>query len=84
MVTVTVEPVGCDGRASPIRTTACVASSADTTPGSCEGQAGFLTAQVYYTYSPGATYTAKGSGCAAVYVTPTAICDSLGPISATL
>jgi len=66
-------------------TVACVQLQGSDGPGQCAQQNGILTAQVFYQpYRRGATYIATGRGCANTGNPPQPICQSMGPLTATL
>jgi hypothetical protein len=66
-------------------TVACVQLQGGDGPGQCAQQNGILTAQVFYQpYRRGATYIATGRGCANTGNPPQPICQSMGPLTATL
>ena len=84
VVTATLSPAACD-RSVVYQAVACVQMQGDDGPGQCAQQNGILMAQVFYQpYRPGATYMATGRGCASTGNPPRAVCQSKGPISATL
>ena len=84
VVTATLSPAACD-RSVPYQAVACVQMQGDEGPGQCAQQNGILMAQVFYQpYRPGATYIATGRGCANTGNPPRAVCQSKGPITATL
>jgi hypothetical protein len=84
VVTATLAPRACD-HAVAYQSVACVQMQGDDGPGQCAQQNGILMAQVFYQpYRPGATYIATGRGCASTGNPPQAVCQSKGPISATL
>ena len=66
-------------------TVACVQLQGSDGPGQCAQQNGILTAQVFYQpYRRGATYIATGRGFANTGNPPQPICQSMGPLTATL
>ena len=84
VVTATLSPAACD-RSVVFQAVACVQMQGEDGPGQCAQQNGILTAQVFYQpYRPGATYIATGRGCASTGNPPRAVCQSKGPIAATL
>jgi len=84
LVTATLSPAACD-RSVAYQAVACVRMQGDDGPGQCAQQNGILMAQVFYQpYRPGATYMATGRGCASTGNPARAVCQSKGPISATL
>jgi hypothetical protein len=84
VVTATLSPAACD-RSVAYQAVACVQMQGDDGPGQCAQQNGILMAQVFYQpYRPGATYIATGRGCASGGNPPQAVCQSKGPITATL
>ena len=84
VVTATLSPTACD-RSVAYQAVACVRMQGEDGPGQCAQQNGILMAQVFYQpYRPGATYTATGRGCANTGNPPQQICESKGPIAATL
>lgn len=85
MVTTTVAPGGCVVAAEPTMSVACIQMQGSQTAEQCEHKEGTQTAQVYYApYRRGATYTATGSGCASTGNPPQSICQTTGPLTATL
>jgi hypothetical protein len=83
-VTATLSPAGCDQSVAYL-TVACVQMQGSDGPGQCAQQNGILTAQVFYQpYRPGATYTATGRGCANTGNPPQPVCQTMGPMTATL
>ncbi len=84
VVTATLSPTACD-RSVAYQAVACIQMQGDDGPGQCAQQNGILMAQVFYQpYRPGATYMATGRGCAITGNPPRAVCQSKGPLSATL
>ena len=84
VVTATMSPAACD-RTVAYQAVACVQMQGEDGPGQCAEQNGILMAQVFYQpYRPGATYIATGKGCANTGNPPQAVCQSKGPIAATL
>ena len=84
VVTATLSPAGCDQSVAYL-TVACVQMQGSDGPGQCAQQNGILTAQVFYQpYRPGATYTATGRGCANTGNPPQPVCETMGPLTATL
>lgn len=66
-------------------TVACVQLQGGDGPGQCAQQNGILTAQVFFQpYHPGATYVSTGRGCANTGNPPQPICETFGPITATV
>jgi len=85
MVTTTVAPGGCVVAAEPTLSVACIQMQGSQTAEQCEYKEGTQTAQVYYApYRAGATYTATGRGCASTGNPPQSICQTTGPLTATL
>jgi hypothetical protein len=85
MVTATVAPAGCVVAAEPTLSVACVQMQGSQTAEQCDYREGTQTAQVYYApYRAGATYTATGRGCASTGNPPRSICQTSGPLTATL
>ena len=71
MVTTSLPPAQCKGRANSIHTSACLNAEGSGTPGVCQRATGQNTAQVFYSpYRPGTTYVATGAGCASVVAIP--------------
>src|SRR5690606_26440360 len=84
MVSVTMAPAGCDG-AVPYQSVACVQIEGSPGARQCKQNTGPLTARVYLSpYQPGATYVATGRGCATIGNPPQPVCESPGPVTATL
>lgn len=84
VVTATLSVAGCDQSVAYL-TVACVQMQGSDGPGQCAQQNGILTAQVFYQpYRPGATYTATGRGCANTGNPPQPVCETMGPLTATL
>ncbi|RDH79732.1 hypothetical protein DVS77_05925 [Mycolicibacterium moriokaense] len=84
VVTATLSPAACNQSVA-YQAVACVRMQGDDGPGQCAQQNGILMAQVFYQpYRQGATYIATGRGCAGTGNPPQAVCQSEGPISATL
>jgi hypothetical protein len=84
MVTATISPAACTGTANPKSSQVCLTDGGPG-PGTCELASGYETAQVYLSpYVPGTSYTAKGTGCAAVATPSAAMCSTVGPKAATL
>lgn len=84
VVTATLSPADCD-RSEPYLSVACVQLQGSDGPGKCQQGEGNLTAQVYYApYRPGATYISTGRGCASTGNPPLPVCQTTGPITATL
>jgi hypothetical protein len=85
MVTATVDPAACGVAAEPTLSVACVQMQGSQSAEQCDFIEGPGTAQVYYApYRPGATYTATGRGCASTGNPPRSICQTSGPLTATL
>ncbi|MDT5129040.1 MAG: hypothetical protein QOH54_4684 [Mycobacterium sp.] len=85
MVTATVDPAGCVVAAEPTLSVACVQMQGSQSTELCDSTEGPGTAQVYYApYRAGATYTATGRGCASTGNPPRSICQTSGPLTATL
>lgn len=85
MVTATVAPAGCVVAAEPTLSVACVQMAGSQSAEQCDFREGVQTAQVYYApYRAGATYTATGRGCASTGNPPKSICQTSGPLTATL
>ena len=83
-VSATMSIAGCDQSVA-YQTVACVQLQGSDGPGQCARQNGILTAQVFYQpYRPGATYIATGRGCANTGNPPQQVCQSTGPLTATL
>ena len=83
-VTATLAPAGCD-RSVTYLSVACLQLQGSDGPGQCAEGPGILPAQVYYQpYRRGATYIATGRGCATTGNPPQPVCQSNGPITATL
>ncbi|KUI43659.1 hypothetical protein AU197_23995 [Mycobacterium sp. IS-1590] len=84
MVAVTMSPSGCDG-GTPYQSIACVELQGNAGPENCVQNNGLLTARAYYSpYQPGATYVAMGRGCSTSGNPPEPVCESSGPLTATL
>ena len=82
-VTATLTPAACTGTANPKSSQICI--TVGDSVGQCVQANGYATAQAFLApYTPGLTYTAKGSGCAGIATPSAAICSSVGPKSATL
>lgn len=85
MVTTTVAPAACAVAAEPTLSVACIQMQGSQTAEQCEYKEGTQTAQVYYApYRAGTTYTATGRGCASTGNPPKSICQTTGPLTATL
>ena len=84
LVTATVSPAGCEVPASPHQSVACLQLQGGDSAGQCMHSGGIVTAQVYYSYRPGATYVSTGRGCASTGNPPRSICQVVGPFTATL
>jgi hypothetical protein len=61
VITATMHPVHCDGRAGPTRSTVCI-DTADA-PAACATAYAWNSAQVFVGPSESASYTAHGEGC---------------------
>lgn len=84
MVTATITPAACTGPVNSNSTQVCL-STAGLVMDRCAFNTGQGAAQAYFgPYVPGATYTAKGRGCAGSYRPASTVCETLGPVSATL
>ena len=85
VVTATVEPAGCGVAAQVTLSIACVQMQGSESAEQCSQTSGPGTASVYFApYRPGATYVATGRGCASVGNPPRSICQTTGPLTATL
>ena len=85
MVTATVEAAACGVGAEPTSSVACIQMQGSDSAEQCDVGEGILTAQVYYApYRAGATYTATGRGCALTGNPPRSVCQTSGPLTATL
>jgi len=85
MVTTSLPPAQCQGRANSIHTTACLNAEGSGTAPICQRATGQVTAQVFYSpYRPGTTYVATGSGCATGVEPVRSYCSSVGPLTVTL
>jgi hypothetical protein len=85
MVTATVDPAACGVAAEPTLSVACVQMQGSQSAEQCDMTEGPGTAQVYYApYRAGATYTATGRGCASTGNPPRSLCQTSGPLTATL
>jgi hypothetical protein len=84
VVTANVSAAKCASSVNPSDTTLCLRASSDDSAGQCVTSAGVASVQVSYPYRPGTTYTAKGVGCVAVYTANESLCQSFGPVTATL
>ena len=83
-VSATLAIAGCNHSVA-YMTVACVQLQGSDGPGQCAQQNGNLTAQVFFQpYRPGATYVATGRGCANTGNPPRPVCQSAGPLTATL
>lgn len=84
VVTATLSPASCD-QSNVSLSVACVQLQGSDGHEQCDQGEGIIPAQVYYQpYRPGATYVATGRGCALKGNPPQPICDTTGPIAATL
>lgn len=84
VVTATLSPSACD-LSETYLSVACVQLQGSDGPEQCAQAVGILPAQVFYQpYRPGATYIATGRGCANKGNPPQPLCDSAGPLTATL
>src|ERR1700754_3097802 len=84
VVTATLSPAACD-RSTTYLSVACVQLQGSSGPGQCAQGQGILTAQVFFQpYRPGATYVSTGRGCANTGNPPQPVCQSTGPLTATL
>jgi len=82
-VTATVTSQVCGVAASPYKSVACVSLLGPDANTAC--MQGTDTAQAYYDYKPGATYTSSGRGCGIIVPTlPADNCQILGPVQVTL
>ena len=85
MVTATIDPAACSVSAEPTFLVACVQMRGSSSTEQCDTTQGPGTAQVFYSpYRPGATYTSTGRGCASTGNPPQSICQTTGPLTATL
>lgn len=85
VVTATVAPAGCRVAAEPTMSVACIQMHGSQAAEQCAEFGGAGTAQIYFQpYRPGATYVATGRGCASVGNPPRSICQTTGPLTATL
>lgn len=85
MVAATVNPAGCSEAAEPTLSVACLQVQGSQSAEQCAQKEGPGTAQVFFApYRPGATYVATGRGCANVGNPPTSVCQTTGPLTATL
>lgn len=85
MVTATLQPAACPVGGDVTSSVACVQMQGSPTAELCEKTDGPRVAQVYYApYRPGAVYTATGRGCASTGNPPHSICQTTGPLTATL
>ena len=84
VVTATLSPAACD-RSTTYLSVACVQLQGSSGPGQCAQGPGILPAQVFYQpYRPGATYVSTGRGCANTGNPPQPVCQTTGPLTATL
>jgi hypothetical protein len=85
MVTATINPGACTVAAEPTLSVACVQMQGSSSTEQCDTTEGPGTAQVYYSpYRSGATYTSTGRGCASTGNPPQSLCQTTGPLTATL
>jgi hypothetical protein len=85
VVTATVDPAGCKVAAEPIQSVACIQIQGSQAAEQCAQIDGPRTAQIFFQpYRPGATYVATGRGCASVGNPPKSVCQTTGPLIATL
>ncbi|HET7742722.1 MAG TPA: hypothetical protein VFL67_18895 [Mycobacterium sp.] len=85
MVTASVNPAGCSVAAEPTSSVACVQMEGSSAEQQCASTEGPGTAKVFYgPYRPGATYVATGRGCASTGNPPRSLCQTAGPLTATL
>jgi hypothetical protein len=82
MVIASVKAGPCTMAAAPLNITVCLSIEGDDSNGDCS--AGARAAQVYYQYRPGATYIAKGQGCASILKPPYRLCQDIPASSVTL
>jgi hypothetical protein len=81
--TATVRAKGCSGPAQPMASTVCLASEGN--QGRCVQAYGWNLAQVFFDPPAStATYTATGLGCVRHGDPAEAVCNPVGPVSATL
>jgi hypothetical protein len=84
VVTATVAPAACN-RAEPMLQVVCLEMVGRSAAPLCVQADGPSTARVYFApFTPGATYTATGRGCANAGNPTTTYCRSVGPATATL
>ncbi len=84
VVTATLSAAGCD-QSNVSLTVACVQLQGSSGHEQCDQGEGIIPAQIYYQpYRPGATYVATGRGCAVKGNPPQPICETTGPVTATL
>jgi hypothetical protein len=74
-VMATMNPGECTMHANPSSSVVCLAVEGDDTSGQCAQRTGPVTAVIYYSYRPGATYVVKGSGCANIITAPYTLCQ---------
>ena len=85
VVTATVEPADCGVPAQPTLSVACLQIQGSQAAEQCAKIDGPRTAQIFFQpYRPGATYVATGRGCALVGNPPKSVCQTMGPLTATL
>jgi hypothetical protein len=84
VVTATLSPAACD-EAVTYLSVACVQLQGSDRPEQCAQAVGILPAQIFFQpYRPGATYVATGRGCANKGNPPQPLCQTAGPVTATL
>jgi hypothetical protein len=84
VVYATLSPAACD-ESDTYLSVACVQVQGSDGPGQCAQGQGILPAQVYFApYRPGAVYLSTGRGCSSKGNPPQPICQSAGPLTATL
>lgn len=84
MVTATITPGACTGPVNSSSTQICLSTHGQGID-RCAFTTGQGSAQAYFgPYVPGTTYTAKGRGCGGAFRPASTICETVGPLSATL
>lgn len=84
VVTATLSPAACN-RSNGFISVACLQQQGSSNPEKCAQGQGILPAQIFFQpYQPGATYVSTGRGCASTGNPPHGVCQTTGPLTATL
>jgi hypothetical protein len=83
-VKTTVGPGECSIHANPASSVVCLMVDGSDSAGQCQKSQGPFAATLYFPYTPGATYVAKGQGCTNTIEPPYTLCQDIAPQRFTL